>query len=250
MEALSQVDEKILTESTKTMIKEAFEKAVDEKTKAKVQEQLDSITESTETFAKQIVESHVIDLKEKFEKASEVKAKELAEAYGDALKTQIEEKYEDEFKGIQENLSLYVKYVTKKFIEENKANWEDEVAVAKANSIMESASEFAAKFGIELSKITSTDETKEALDESVSENAKLRDEISDLKRAKYIAESCKGMTVASIEKVEQLMEGVSVADEKTFKDRVELIKSTLVTEKAEEPKPDKKGADKKRSWES
>lgn len=249
MEALDQVDEKLMTESTKKMIFEAFDKAVEAKAQEKMEMQLDVIKESTEDYLKQVAKSHVIDIQEKYDKAVEAKGKEFADTYLKELKESVEKQYEEEFGKIQANLSKYVKYVTEKFVEENKASWSDEVTVAKANSIMESASKFANDFGIELQNITNTDESKQALDESITEIQKLKVELGEMKRKKYIAESCKGMTDVAIFKIETLMEDFSIDDEAKFKERIDLLKSTLTVEKTDlDPGKGSQDKSKKVSW--
>ena len=245
-EALGQVDEKILTESTKTMIKEAFDKAVDENVGKKLEAQLKSITEATEDFSKKILEAHVADLKESFDKAVEAKTNEKVEEYSEYVKESVAKQHAEDLKQINESLEKYVKYAVEKFVDENKATWQDEVHVTRANAIMESASKFANDFGIELHGLTNEDEARKMLDESIGELERIKAENASMKREKLIAESCKDMSLSQVAKIETLMEDFSVEDEEVFKKRIDLFKETLVESVV--VKPEQKPESNKPSW--
>lgn len=250
MEALSTVDEKIATPAVLEQISEAFDSAVLAQSEAKVKELQESLVGATEEYSKKIVESHVVDLKEKFEKAVSAKAAELLEKELTEAHQTLQEKHDAEIKQINEDVEKYVQFAVDQFVKENKSTWEDEIAVKKAEAIMESAVGFAQKFSIELNAITSDEETKKILDESVSENAALKAEISQMKREKILDEACKGLSVVKIDKLKTLVEGLEFNAE--FEKKVDLFKQTLVETSNEAPIDESaknRENSKKRSWE-
>jgi len=247
MEALGKLDDKVASEAVVEQISEAFDKAVIEKADEKVKELQESVIVATDEYTNKILESHVVDLKENFEKAVVVKATKLSESYADDLKAQLEESYKNELTEINEGVEKYLEYAVDKFVNENMATWKDELAVAKANAIMESATDFAENFGIKLASITDEDEAKKQLDESVNTINEMKSEIANLKREAIIAESTKDMTIVEKDKLMKLVEGVEYTE--GFKDKLELFKSTLIDDKKEIVTESTKKTDKKYSWE-
>ncbi len=247
LEALAKVDSAVLTEAVKAEIGAAFDAAVDTKANEKVQELQESVVKATEDYIKTIVESHTVDLKESFEKAVTAKATALSEAYAADFTKELKEKFNEDIASLTESVEKYMQYAVDQFVTENKTTWENEVKVAKADAIMESAVEFATKFGIKLDEITNDEDgARKALDESVSEVAKMKAEIAALKREKLFTESTEGLTVVQKDKLATLLEGVEAVED--YKAKLDLFKATLL-ESAPNPADKKPEGVVKRSWE-
>lgn len=246
LEALAKVDSAVITEAVKTEISEAFDAAVEAKATEKAKALQESVEKATESYMTSIVESHVVDLKESFEKAVTAKATELAESYTAEATKELKEKFNTDIAELTESLEKYMQYAVDQFIAESKPTWEDELKVVKAEAIMESAVEFATKFGIKLDAITHEDDAKKTLDESVSEVARLKAEVATMKREKLFMESTEGLTVVQKDKLATLLEGVE--DVEDYKSKLDLFKATLL-ESAPKPADKKPESAPKRSWE-
>lgn len=246
LEALAKVDSAVLTEAVKTEISEAFDAAVEIKATEKAKALQESVEKATETYMKTIVESHVVDLKESFEKAVTAKAEKLSEAYVAEATKELKEKFNTDISELSESLEKYMQYAVDQFVTENKPTWEDELAVAKAQAIMESTVEFATKFGIKLDSITNEgDDAQKVLDESVTTVSELKAEVSALKRVALFNESTEGLTVVQKDKLSTLLEGVTEVED--YKAKLDLFKATLLESvKPVEKKPESTA---KRSWE-
>jgi hypothetical protein len=248
LEALGKIDSAVMTPEMTKQISEAFDSAVETQANAKVKTLQESIEKATEEYMKTIVESHIVDLKESFEKAVIAKSSALSEKYLADLTLESEEKNATALKEIQESVEGYLQYAVDQFVEENKATWNKEVDVAKAAAIMESAVEFATKFGIQLDEITKTeDQAKIALDESVGEVNRLKQEVNSMKKEKLFVESTGDLTAPQKDKLFQLLEGVESFDK--YAEKLTLFKTTLI-ESIVPPKQEKKDEKSiKRSWE-
>ncbi len=221
-EILKSIDSKILTESVKSQLTEAFEKAIEDKTK----EQLDTLIESIDTNINVIIDSKLHDFSEKADTAVEAKAKELMES---------------ETKILAESIDKYIEASVEKFVEDNKSTWEDEIKSYKADAIVESFAKMAGELGVEIQKIEHEDvDAKKLLDESLDNQRALKEEVFALKKAGLMFESCVNLTIKQQEKLQTLMESYKGTDIKEYEKQLNIFKETLVVESGGEFKTPKK----------
>lgn len=226
MEALSNVSSNVMSDTMKTQLSEAFDAAVESEVQKKRQSLVESMESKIEEFSTVIVESIVVDQKEKFEKAVEAKAKTLSESAINEATEEIRKAHEESMIQLAESIDALASETASAFLEENQINMTAEAQVLKANAIIESFGEFAGSFGLSLDEL-SKDENEEiaSLKESVEELQKERDELHSQFVAtqimKALDESTKGLSDLQKEKVLALVEAVEFSDYDSYKAKVD-----------------------------
>lgn len=226
MEALSNIDSKVMTDEMKSQISEAFETAVTKEAEQKVKSLEESFEAKIEEFSKVIVESVITDQKETFEKAVASKAVEISEEHKKQLDEALEKQYEENLQELVESLDEMATQIAKDFMEENRVAIVDQLQVEKASSIVESFADFAETFGANLDKITKdeSDEMKE-LQESLSkleEKNKLQEAEILLNKMEKIRESATAeLSELQRKKVYDLTESVDFVDEEQYKEKID-----------------------------
>lgn len=250
LEALKNVDEKVMTPEVIAQVQEAFESAVEKDSAEKVSKLQESLVEATKAMSATILESFVLDQKALFEKAVDAKAETLSKDGLEKIQEEADVKMKADLEEINENVQKYVEHVADVFLKENMVAMQDEIEVKKANAIMESASAFAKGFSIDLDNITSEDESKQALSEAVDASVALKAELKVLKAEKVLTEAKVGLTLLQADKLDSLCESKDIEDVEAFTKEVDAIKEALVipaSTKIVEKKDDKKEKQ-KASW--
>lgn len=241
-EALNAIDDKILSESAKQKIRDEFDTSLNEA----IEKEKEKLVETMEEYIDVASKSAVMSEKEKFDSAVSNKVNESVENVKETLIEEYDTKLDESLENITEKLDKYVDHEVAKFVEENKSTWEQEVTSTKADAILETTAKFMNDFGISLDEVTSDDEAKAKLDETLTENSKLKEEILEMTKEKAITEACENMTAIDRDKVSTLMESVKYEDAEQYASKIDLIKKTLTpSQKVDESKEVSK---KKRSW--
>jgi len=155
------------------------------------------------------------------------------------IKEELEEKniteqtaYKEE---LVQDLTSYLEDFVKDFVKSKEENMNEELKVLKANAILESFS----ALGIEIKTINEDDriqereaevkELKEKVDGLVNEKISLEKEVLSLSQGAIFEALSKDMTDVDKEKFRKLAESfISESDLETFKNKLELLKSSIL----------------------
>lgn len=240
LEAMSKINENVMTPEVKKTIVEAFDSAVEIKANEKLESLQESIVSAVESHLETIAKAHVYDLNENMKNASAEMAKELSEAYAADLQKELSAKFDFDTKCLIESVDRALQVAVNEAMEEIKPDVQAEVDVAKAKKIQESAIEFGRLFGIALQEAEKSEEEKDALEKEKAKAKDLEDEITTMKKDKVISEAVQDLTAVQAEKLKSLLESVPFVDVDGFKEKVSVMKSIVAT----------KGEDKKTLRES
>ena len=139
-----------------------------------------------------------------------------------------------EFKAsLVEKVDTYLSYVVEQWMEENKLAVESGLRTEIAEDFISGLKTLFKEHYIEVPEEkydvmadleTKAEDLKSKLDESISLNAKITKELSDLKRAKILEEQTKDLAATEAEKLVKLVEGVEFDSEDLYKEKVAVIK--------------------------
>jgi len=236
LEAMSKINDNIMTPEVKKTIVEAFDSAVEIKANEKLESLQESIVSAVESHLDTIAKAHVYDLNESLNSSSSALAKELSEAYANDLKKELTAKFDFDTKCLIESVNRALQVAVNEAMEEIKPDAQNEVDVAKARKIQESAVEFAKMFGLALHEAEKSDEEKDALEKEKAKAKELEDEINTMKKDKVVTEAVLDLTAVQAEKLKTLIESVEFSDIDTFKTKVDVMKSIVVSTKGEDKK--------------
>jgi len=249
LEAISKIDEKLLSPEVRTTIMEAFDASVDLKANEKVKELQESVVSAVEEHVANIAKAHIYDLNESFKSASEAKAKELSEAYEAELQESLNAKFDLKVKVLVESIDNILQQAVNETVEEIKPAIDNEVEVAKAKRITEAAVEFANKFAIALAEADGDPDDKELEDEK-KKAKELEDENKELKKEKVVTEAVADLTAIQSDKFSKLIESIEFDNVESFTTKVQALKSIIVESKVEDKKNlhESNPSGKKPSW--
>jgi len=197
------LDAKVFT----TELKEALEVQFNEAVEARIEEEIDSLSEKSE--------KHIEFLSEKAEEYVEMKQEEMTES-----------------------LDKYLERVVEEFVLEAKESLHESIKSEKADMIIEAFDSMLTATGVEVAKIVEakdeTSVTKE-LEESVQkydvlieENITLKDENSTLIKMGVIAELKEGLSIVESEKFEKLAELVEFNRNEEYSTKLKTIKESVL----------------------
>lgn len=139
-----------------------------------------------------------------------------------------------EFKAsLVEKVDNYLSYVVEQWMEENKLAVESGLRTEIAEDFISGLKTLFKEHYIEVPEEkydvmsdleTKAEDLKSKLDESISVNAKITKELSELKRAKILEEQTKDLAATEAEKLVKLVEGVEFDSEDLYKEKVTVIK--------------------------
>ena len=164
--------------------------------------------------------------------------KTLQEAYESAL-TQEVEKVKTE---LAEKVDDYISYAAKQWLEENSLAVEHGIRVEMAEAFTEGLKKLFVeqnftvpeeKFNLLDGMAEEINEMEKKLNEQIDTNVSLNKRIGDYTRMEIVNECATGLAETQKEKLVSLAEGVEFENESDFKKKVETIKESYFTRKAE-----------------
>ena len=164
--------------------------------------------------------------------------KTLQEAYESALTEEVE-KVKTE---LAEKVDDYISYAAKQWLEENSLAVEHGIRVEMAESFTEGLKKLFVeqnftvpeeKFNLLDGMAEEINEMEKKLNEQIDTNVSLNKRIGDYTRMEIVNECATGLAETQKEKLVSLAEGVEFENESDFKKKVETIKESYFTRKAE-----------------
>ena len=164
--------------------------------------------------------------------------KTLQEAYESALTEEVE-KVKTE---LAEKVDDYISYAAKQWLEENSLAVEHGIRVEMAESFTEGLKKLFVeqnftvpeeKFNLLDGMAEEINEMEKKLNEQIDTNVSLNKRIGDYTRMEIVNEWATGLAETQKEKLVSLAEGVEFENESDFKKKVETIKESYFTRKAE-----------------
>ena len=134
-------------------------------------------------------------------------------------------------------LDKYLTYVAEEWAENNKIALENGIKVQIAESFLSNMKGMYEQYNftniptrdmvVELG--TKVTEAEQKLNEQIEKNAQLRIKYNKQRKQMLVLESSKGLTATQVEKFKKLTEDVAFEDEKSFKNKVAVIKENAFT---------------------
>jgi hypothetical protein len=134
-------------------------------------------------------------------------------------------------------LDKYLTYVAEEWAENNKIALENGIKVHIAESFLSNMKGMYEQYNfkniptrdmvVELG--TKVTEAEQKLNEQIEKNAQLRSKYNKQRKEMLVLESSKGLTATQVEKFKKLTEDVAFEDEKSFKNKVAVIKENAFT---------------------
>ena len=164
--------------------------------------------------------------------------KTLQEAYESALTEEVE-KVKTE---LAEKVDDYISYAAKQWLEENSLAVEHGIRVEMAESFTEGLKKLFVeqnftvpeeKFNLLDGMAEEINEMEKKLNEQIDTNVSLNKRIGEYTRMEIVNECATGLAETQKEKLVSLAEGVEFENESDFKKKVETIKESYFTRKAE-----------------
>jgi len=183
------------------------------------------------------------DVENKLKAQFELMVEERVKERESVIKEEYEKKLEEEKETMIENIDKYLSYVAEEWMEENRIEAENEIKVALAEKLIESVKDVFSKFNLKIADEDQTvvaeleekvKELKEAVNEEMKKAIELKEELETLKKEKMFLEKTADLTESEREELKSLLEGVEFTDEKTYAEKIEILKKRVVSEDEKE----------------
>ena len=156
----------------------------------------------------------------------------------DSMMAPAEEPINNEYsEAFTNKLDKYLTYVAEEWAETNKIALENGIKVQIAESFLSNMKGMYEQYNftniptrdmvVELG--TKVTEAEQKLNEQIEKNAQLRSKYNKQRKEMVVLESTKGLTVTQVEKFKKLTEDVAFEDEKSFKNKIAVIKENAFT---------------------
>ena len=155
----------------------------------------------------------------------------------DVPDTMVNAEYSEAFTN---KLDQYLTYVAEEWAETNKIALENGIKVQIAESFLSSMKGMYKQYNfnniptrdmvVELG--TKVTEAEQKLNEQIEKNAQLRSKYNKQRKEMIVLESTKGLTATQVEKFKKLTEDVTFEDDKSFKNKINVIKENAFTKTA------------------
>jgi hypothetical protein len=168
----------------------------------------------------------------------------------DKVVTQLEEEKQKELEDITEGLidkvDSFMNYVVEQWMEENKLQVESGLRTEIAEDFIAGLKTLFEESYIEVPEdkvdvveelSTKSEELEEKLNESVSKNIELTEELSNLRKAIVLSEMSGDLADTEAEKLQKLVEGVQFDSDELFRHKVKVIKENYFP-KAQKSSPE------------
>jgi hypothetical protein len=199
-------------------------------------------------FEKYVSEEVITEeAKKEIEVVFEAMVNQVAEEKFEIARTALLEEYDEKFdtvvaehkEVVTNQLNDYMEHVVNEFIESNKLAIKDACIVEKAKSIIDGVQKVFEDHGIRLPE-GNTDivsemnernvEITSKYNETVNKNIELVKEANELKKAVIFMKATNDLSEVSKEKLINLMSGLVTESVEDFAEKLEIVKSTLVSE--------------------
>ena len=164
--------------------------------------------------------------------------KSLQEAFEESLTEEVEKIKTD----LAEKVDDYVSYATKQWIEENALAVEHGIKNEMAESFFKGLKDLYVehnftvpeeKFNLLDGMTGELDEMEKKLNEQIDTNVALNKRIGEYSKMEIVNDAATGLAETQKEKLASLAEGVEVENEEDFRNKIETIKESYFTRKAE-----------------
>lgn len=155
----------------------------------------------------------------------------------DVPDTMVNAEYSEAFTN---KIDSYLTYVAEDWAETNKIALENGIKVQIAESFLSSMKGMYKQYNfnniptrdmvVELG--TKVTEAEQKLNEQIEKNAQLRSKYNKQRKEMIVLESTKGLTATQVEKFKKLTEDVAFEDDKSFKNKINVIKENAFTKTA------------------
>lgn len=143
----------------------------------------------------------------------------------------------EEFKeSVIVNVDRYLTHAAEEWLTENKLAVETGLRVENSEQLLSAIRNVLLEHGLEIPEETSVvaklqesvSTLEEKLNKKIEESINLKKSLNESKRIIAINESTEGMTLSQVEKLKTLCEDVEYTDDKTFKNKIEKYKTTIL----------------------
>ena len=219
------------------------------------EEEVEVVSEEEEVVAETVVEAIDLspifgaDLSEEFkEKATSIfeaaviaRVNHEVEKLNAALDEQFAEDVAEIQQQIVEKVDSYLNYVVENWMKENEVAIESGLRTEIAEDFIHGLQVLFKEHYIEVPEEkydvlgdmqAQTDELSGKLNDAISENVKLKQQVVEMKRLAVIEEMSKDLADTEVAKLGKLLEGVAFEDEVTYAEKVSVIKENFFTKKA------------------
>lgn len=219
------------------------------------EEEVEVVSEEEEVVAETVVEAIDLspifgaDLSEEFkEKATSIfeaaviaRVNHEVEKLNAALDEQFAEDVAEFQQQIVEKVDSYLNYVVENWMKENEVAIESGLRTEIAEDFIHGLQVLFKEHYIEVPEEkydvlgdmqAQTDELSGKLNDAISENVKLKQQVVEMKRLAVIEEMSKDLADTEVAKLGKLLEGVAFEDEVTYAEKVSVIKENFFTKKA------------------
>lgn len=231
LKVFSNIDSKIFeSEDVKNKLSEVFTNAVNaeaEKIGQKLfedkEKEYSKILDEMVATARTSIEQ---DLQVKFNEEVEKQVADKEKEIKDELEADNCKKIEEEINKLIESNKSSLNIAIKEFIQENKASWENEIAVKKAKDLQESFTDLANKFGVEISNLDEDAEKaklQESLQKSLDRETALQESLNSLLSEKIINEKTEKLTSVQKDNLKKLLESTPFLNEQDYSNKVDRL---------------------------
>ena len=219
------------------------------------EEEVEVVIEEEEVVAETVVEAIDLspifgaDLSEEFkEKATSIfeaaviaRVNHEVEKLNAALDEQFAEDVAEFQQQIVEKVDSYLNYVVENWMKENEVAIESGLRTEIAEDFIHGLQVLFKEHYIEVPEEkydvlgdmqAQTNELSGKLNDAISENVKLKQQVVEMKRLAVIEEMSKDLADTEVAKLGKLLEGVAFEDEVTYAEKVSVIKENFFTKKA------------------
>ena len=177
-----------------------------------------------------------------FEAAVTARVNEESKALQEALEESLTEEVEKIKTDLAEKVDDYVSYATKQWIEENALAVEHGIKNEMAESFFNGLKDLYVehnftvpeeKFNLLDGMTGELDEMETKLNEQIDTNIALQKRIGEYTRMEIVNDAATGLAETQKEKLASLAEGVEFENEEDFRNKIETIKESYFTRKAE-----------------
>lgn len=181
-----------------------------------------------------------------FEAAVIARVNEEMEKVTEKLEEQSQAKLEEMTEGLIDKVDSFMNYVVEQWMEENQLAVESGLRTEIAEDFMAGLKTLFQEHYIEVpeekvdvvEELQSTSEQlEEKLNESLSKNIELTEELSNLKKAIVLSEMSGDLADTEAEKLQKLVEGVNFDNDDLFREKVKVIKENYFP-KAQKTSPE------------
>lgn len=195
------VKDEVITEEAQKNLAVVFEAYVSEAVNAKVAEETKAIMEQMDSKFEEVVSEHKADT--------------------------------------QNKLNDYMKHIVSEFVSENKVKIQNDIVVEKAVKIIDGVQKVFEENGIKLPESNAiiveelnnkNTELKAECNKLMHKNMELVTAVEEAEKAVAFMKGTEGLSLVSKEKLLRLMTGLVVESAEDFKEKLETLKSSVVTE--------------------